>query len=164
MIQTEVWIILAGMFALLTLSAVYLIYVLITSKLFPQTLGFYKIINPNENVTISSIEGSGIIKKIEISVGVNNQSIVTVIADRTRCMVIRLDEKAPRDPKQDSFSDSVNFEINLNKKFRNEFSIFLQNRGECNVQLNGNVNFEIRKPLWLTIKTLFSELVYTYDS
>jgi hypothetical protein len=157
MIQTLDWVIVSGILFLFSLSGVYLIYVLVRSKLFPQTLDFHKEINPNENATISSIEGSGIVKKIKISIAANNQSLVTLITDRTRCMDICLDEKKPCD---DILNKDIGFEINLDKKFGDDFAIFFQNQGGNSIQLDGNIYFEIRKSLSFTLRTLFSELFF----
>ena len=158
MIQIENWMIIAGIFFIFGLSTVYLVYVIVKSKLFPKTLDFHKEINPNEGVTISSIEGSGIIKKIEMSITENNQSIMNMIVDQTSLVEVCFDRTTIQDSKLNSLEKNLNVKINLSKKFEKNFTIFFQNRSENVVHLNGNIAYEIKKPLKTTLRTILSEL------
>ena len=160
MIQIDNWTIITGIVVIFVLSIVYVVYIIVTSKLFPKTIDFYKEINPNEAVAISTIDGLGIIKKIEMSTTENNESFIDMIIDQTSFMVVSFNTKATiQSGNLDPKIKNLNIELNLNKKFRKNFTIFFQNRSETAAYLNGNINFEIKKSLKTTLRTLLSELL-----
>ena len=161
MIQVDDWTLITGLLAVFLLLIIYLIYVRITRKLFPKTLEFQKEIKPNEAITISTIEGSGIIKKIEIKTTENEKSLIDITVDQTSFIIFGLGKKTGNQSGDlDVSEENLSFEINLNKKFERNFTLFFQNNSDKLAQLNGNVGYEIKKPLKITLRTLLSELFH----
>ena len=161
MIQIEDWIVITGILIIFVLSAVYLVYVIIKTKLKPKVLEFQKEIKPNEAITISAIEGSGIIKKIEMKTIKNDKSLITITVDQTSFITFDLSKKtsSPRG-NLDLLEESVSFEINLNKYFKRNVTIFFYNNSDKLSQSNGKIYYEIKKPLKITLRTLLSELFH----
>jgi hypothetical protein len=161
MIQIEDWIVITGILIIFVLSAVYLVYVIIKTKLMPKVLEFQKEIKPNEAITISAIEGSGIIKKIEMKTIKNDKSLITITVDQTSFITFDLSKKtsSPRG-NLDLLEESVSFEINLNKYFKRNVTIFFYNNSDKLSQSNGKIYYEIKKPLKITLRTLLSELFH----
>ena len=161
MIQVDDWTLITGLLAVFLLLIIYLIYVRITRKLFPKTLEFQKEIKPNEAITISTIEGSGIIKKIEIKTTENEKSLIDITVDQTSFIIFGLGKKTGNQSGDlDVSEENLSFEINLNKKFERNFTLFFQNNSDKLAHLNGNVGYEIKKPLKITLRTLLSELFH----
>jgi hypothetical protein len=159
MIQIDDWMIIAGLIAIFLFFIVYLAYFIVTKKLFPELLEFQKEIKPNETITVSTIEGSGIIKKIEMKTTENDKSLIDLIIDQTSSMIFNFDKTiSGRDGTLVELEDILNFEINLNKTFHNNFTISFHNRSDKVAHSNGKIYYEIKKPLRTTLKTILSEL------
>ena len=161
MIQIDDWTVITGLLIIFTLFVVYLVSIIITRKLFPKVLEFQKEIKPNEALTISAIEGSGIIKKIEMNTAANDKSVITLTVDETSFITFALSKKT-RSPAQnlDTSQESLSAEINLNKHFENNVTMFFHNNSDKMALSNGKIYYEIKKPLKITLKTLFSELTH----
>jgi preprotein translocase subunit YajC len=161
MIQIDDWMLIAGLLAVFLVFIIYFVYVRITRKLFPETLEYQKEIKPNEAVTISTIEGSGIIKKIEIKTTENEKSWIDITVDQTSFITFGLGKKpGSQSGGLDVSEESLSFEINLYKKFERNFTLFFHNNSDKLAHLNGNVDYEIKKPLKITLITLLSELFH----
>jgi hypothetical protein len=161
MIQIDDWMIITGILAIFFLSVIFIIYIIITRKLFPNVLEFQKKTESNQTTTISTIEGSGIIKKIEIKTSENNKALIDVIVDETSFAIFSFNKKTSgQDGSFNSLEEILTVEINLDKKFRRNFSIVFHNRSENVAHSNGNIHYEIKKPLKITLKTLFSEVFH----
>ena len=92
MIQIEDWAIIAILFAFFIAGVIYLIYFIVTRKLFSQEMEFQREINPNKAMTILSIEGVGIIKKINMQVTENDNSWIDMIIDGTSYATFAINE------------------------------------------------------------------------
>ena len=77
------WVFVALVSVFFCVGLSYLVYFRVTRKLFSQEKEFRKEINPNEATTILSIEGSGIIKKIQMQITENDNSRIDMIIDGT---------------------------------------------------------------------------------
>ena len=158
MIQIDDWMVITGLIVVFLASIVYLAYFIIKRKLFPEVFEFQKIISPNEDITISSIEGSGIIKKIEMKITQNDKTSINLIVDKNSFIIFDSSEKTSSQAGNlDSLEEVLDFEINLEKKFERNFSIFFHN-GDKLAHSNGKIYCEIRKPLKTTLRTILSEL------
>jgi hypothetical protein len=159
MIQIDDWMIIAGLIAIFLVSAAYLAYFIVSKKLFPEVLEFQKEIKPNEAISVSTIEGSGIIKKIEMKTTEKDKSLIDLIVDQTSSVIFNFDKKiSGHDGNLVELEDILSFEINLNKTFHNNFSITFHNRSDKMAHSNGKIYYEIKKPLGTTLKTILSEL------
>ena len=159
MIQIDDWMVITGLIAIFLASIVYLAYFIITKKLFPKVVEFQEIINPNEGITISSIEGSGIIKKIEMKSTQNDKTSIIMIVDKTSFITFSSSKKTiSQGGNLNALEEILNVEINLEKKFERNFSIFFQNNSDKLSHSNGKIYFEIRKPFKITLRTILSEL------
>jgi hypothetical protein len=159
MIQIDDWMVITGLIAIFLASIVYLAYFIITKKLFPKVVEFQKIINPNEGITISSIEGSGIIKKIEMKSTQNDKTSIIMIVDKISFITFSSSKKTiSQGGNLNALEEILNVEINLEKKFERNFSIFFQNNSDKLSHSNGKIYYEIRKPFKITLRTILSEL------
>jgi hypothetical protein len=155
MIQIEDWAVIAAILVFLGLCIVYLAYFIVTRKLFPKTMEFQKEINPNTAITVLTIEGSGIIKKIKMKVTETDKSLINMIVDQTSYTVFGIGkEPTGLGERQDGL---LTLEVELDKKFDKNFSLFIDNRSDRMLNSNGEINYEIKKPLKITLKTIISE-------
>ncbi len=159
MIQIDDWMVITGLLAIFLASALYLVYFIITKKLFAQVSEFQKVINPNEDMTVSSIEGSGIIKKVEMKTTQNDKASIILIVDKNRFVDLSYSKKTiSQAGNLAALEETLDFEINLEKKFERDFSIFFHNSSDKPVHSKGKVYYEIRKPLKTTLGAILSEL------
>jgi hypothetical protein len=159
MIQIDDWMVIVGILAIFLLSIVYLAIFIITRKLFSEAIEFQNEIKPNENIIISKIEGSGIIKKIEMKTTENDKLMVDIIIDQTSYVIFNFNKKTNSNGGNLAETEEfLSFEINLNKKFTNNFTIFFHNRNDKLAHSTGNIYYEIKKPLKTTLKAIISEL------
>lgn len=150
MIQIDDWTIITAILVIIIVFVISVVYKIKTSKLFPKTLDFHAEINPNEAKTISSIEGSGIIRKVEMNTTDNNQSLITLIVDKTTFVVIDSDSKNTiQGDKSNLFYKNLNVEMNPDKKFDKNFAIFFHNRSKNVTYLKGYITYEIKKSIKL---------------
>lgn len=161
MIQINDWTLIAALLVVFLLAIVYLAYFIVSRKLFPNVLEFQNEIKPNEALIISSIKGSGIIKKIEMKTKENNQALISLTIDKTSYITFGLDKKiSSPNRNMDPIEESLSLEINLNKAFEKNFAVFYNNNSDKSTQTNGKISYEIKKPLKITLKTLLSELFH----
>lgn len=161
MIQVEDWMLIAGLLAVFLFLIIYLIYIRITRKLFPKQIEFENEIQPNKAITIATIEGSGIIKQIEMKTNENDKSLISVTVNQTSFLTFGLNQKNSRLSKNlDSLEESLSFEVNLNKHFERNVTIFFNNNSDKLSHSNGKIYYEIKKPLRVTLRTLLSELYH----
>ena len=159
MIQIDNWMILASAFSFFVICIIYLIYFIISRKLFPETLEFNREINPKESITISKIDGSGIVKKIKLKTTERSGLLMDIIADQTSFINFSIDKNGRLEDKNSELQkETLSVEINLNQKFESNFTIFIQNETDNLSSLNGNVNYEIRKSLKTTLRAILSDL------
>jgi len=159
MIQIDDWMVIAGILAIFLLSMFYLVIFIITRKLFSEAVEFHNEIKPNEDRIISKIDGSGIIKKIEMKITENDKLMVDIIIDQTSYVIFSFIKKTSINSKDlAELEEPLSFEINLNKKFENNFTIFFHNRSDKLASSNGNISYEIKKPLKTTLRAILSEL------
>jgi len=159
MIQISDWMLIAGIIVIFLLSIVYFVYFIIKSKLFPKVVAFQNEIKPNEAITISAIEGSGIIKKLEIKTNENDKSLISITVDQSSLITFSVSKKINNPSGNfDALEESLSLEINLNKKFARNFTLFFHNNSDKLSHTNGKIYYEIRKPLKTTLRTLLSEL------
>jgi hypothetical protein len=122
------------------------VYFRITSKLFPKVIDFQMEINPNKAVTILTIEGSGIIKKIMMQVTENDNSWINMIIDGasyTNFVITKGTEESNSLCKADAL---LKLEAGLDAQFLKNFSILIHNRSKATLNSSGKVFYEIKKP------------------
>lgn len=159
MIQIEDWMIVAALIVLLVLSLIYLLYFKISKKLFPKQLNFQKQIKPNEATTALSIDGSGIVKRINMQITENDNSLVNLTIDQSSYIVLGLAEKTDEPNKRISQNGKLmTIELQVDKKFSKSFSIFIHNRSSLPLNTSGNINYELKAPLKPTLKAIIAEI------
>jgi len=159
MIQIDDWMVIAVILVIFLLFIVYLAIFIITRKLFPKVVEFHSEINPNKAITIFTIEGSGIIKKIEMKTTENDKSMIDIIVDQNSFIIFNFNKKTSSNcGNLAELEELSSFEMNLNKKFNNNFTIFFHNRSDKLAHSNGKIYCEIKKPFGTTLKTILSEL------
>ena len=156
MIQLSEWIGIALALTLLLLSTVYLIYFRISRKLFPQVADFSNEIKSGEGATISKIEGSGIIKMIELKTDGN--CIITITVDNIIHTLLTVGPAPPSKIKIALNEYEFAIREQLNEKFTDNFTIYIQNQGTKLLSNNGKLSYEIKKGLKQTLKALISEI------
>jgi len=159
MIQIQDWIVVAVVLAFFLSCIFYLLYFIISKKLFPETAEFQKEINANDSATVLSLKGSGIIKKIETQITQTDNSSTVLIVDRTAYSTLNLviAEKNQGHVGFDREKNKVlNFEVNLDRPFREDFSVFIENRSTIPINASGRIFCELKKPLGVTLRSLFS--------
>jgi len=155
MVELSEWIAITIALAALLFSICYLIYFKVTKKLFPETAKFCDEIKSGKSGTVYKFEGTGIIKMIELET--DEKCIITVTADGIIHTLLTLGH-APK-PSTINLND-YKFAIReqLNEKFFNNFTIHVQNQGSHVLNIDGKINFEIKKGLKESIKAIFSEI------
>ena len=158
MIQIEDWVIIAILFTFFVADAVYLFYFIVTRKLFSQEKEFQREISPNTAVTIHSIEGAGIIKKIKMQVTENDNSLIDIIVDGTSFSTFSISNSKNTDKEflKEGNQKLLKLEINVNSRFHKQFSLFIHNRSDDSINSTGKIYYEIKKPLKVVLKALYS--------
>ena len=160
MIQIEDWVAIAGILAFFFVCISYLIYFRITRKLFPLVMEFQKEIKPDKAITVLSIEGSGIIKKVEMQVTENDNSWINMIIDGasyTNFVITKEPSSLGKTSYNEPKDKLLKLEAELDTKFHKEFMILIHNRSNESLNSNGKVFYEIKRPLKTVLKTLYSE-------
>jgi hypothetical protein len=149
MIQIDDWVALAIILAFFLLCGCYLVYFIITRKLFPKVIEFQKEISPKNSATILTIEGAGILKKIEMQISENDNSSILVAVDGVGYTTLSI-AKETNSLAKESFDEPsgklLKFEAYLDVKFRKQFSLFIDNRNERSLKTDGKIFYEIKKP------------------
>ena len=158
MIQIEDLVVIAAILAFFLLCVFYLIYFIISKKLFPKVTEFQKEINPNKHMDVLKIKGSGIVKKIEMQVSESNNSLIVMVVDGTAYNTFNMVREANNLGKI-SFSKRkdrlLKLEVNLDKKFHRDFSLFIDNKGDGPLSSAGKIQYEIKEPLSVTLRYVF---------
>ena len=159
MIQIEDWVIIAILLAFFVAGALYLFYFIVTRKLFSQETEFHGEIEPNKPMTILSIEGVGIIKKINIEVTENDNSLIDMIIDGTSYSTFALSnsKNTNKEILNEQNQRLLILEVNLDARFHKYFSLFIHNRSDDSISSNGKIYYEIKKPLKNVLKAIYSE-------
>jgi hypothetical protein len=159
MIQIEDWTIVTALIFLSALLIIYLFYFKLTKKLFPKQVNFHEEIKPHKALTVLSIEGSGIIKRIEMQTTENENSLVNITIDQTSYLVFGLNKKTIGPDKYTNENVKLlTIELQLDKKFTKSFTIFVNNRSSLPLNSNGNIEYELKEPIKPTLKAIASEL------
>lgn len=151
MIQIEDWVAIAVILAFFILSLSYLIYFIITRKLFPKVVEFQKEIDPHKSIDVITIEGQGILKKVEMQISENNNSSIMMIVDRRGYATFGIGESVKPENFIEPKGSQLKFEVNLEVKFYKDFSLFIDNRNESKLNSSGRIFYEIKKPLKYTL-------------
>jgi hypothetical protein len=160
MIEIEDWVLIAIIVAFFFAGACYIFYFIVSRKLFSQEMEFQNEIEPNRIITILSIEGAGIAKKIEMQITENENAIIDMLIDGKSysMFVIKGDTN---NPDKRNFIEQKNrllgLEVNLNAKFQKSLSIIVHNRNESLIIPTGKISYEIKKPLKMVLKAIYSE-------
>ena len=163
MIQVEDWVVYAGILALFFAGIIYLIYFIITKKLFSMEMKFENEISPNKSTTLVSIDGSGIIKKIEmkdtedenlwINMIIDGASYVNFLIARGSDNLVGINPSSQENKK-------IELEVNLDTKFHSNFSLVIHNRSNSDIlDSKGKIFYEIKKPLKTTLKAIYTEII-----
>jgi hypothetical protein len=161
MIQIEDWVIIVIILAFFFASLSYLVYFVLTKKLFPIEKEFQNEINPNKMITLLTIEGSGIIKKIEMQITENNNSFINISIDGTTItnfIITKEPYKKDKTSQNEQKGGLLKLEINLDTEFRKDFSISLENRSDYSLNSTGKIFYEIKRPLKVVLKAVFAEI------
>jgi hypothetical protein len=161
MIQIEDWVIYLGILILFFLGAIYLIYFIISKKLFPMNMEFQNKVNPDKSTTLLSIDGSGIIKKIEMQVTENDNSWISMIIDGASYENFLITKANNSGKTNLSVQENIliNIEVNLDAKFHKNFSLIVQNRSlDKTLDSSGKIFYEIKKPLKVVLKAIYAEI------
>jgi hypothetical protein len=160
MIEIEDWVLIAIIAAFFFAGACYLFYFIVSRKLFSQEMEFRNEIEPNRIITILSIEGAGIAKKIEMQITKNENSTIDMIIDG-KSYSLFVFKGDINNPDKRNFIEQKNgllgLEVNLNAKFQKNFSIIVLNRNESLISPTGKIFYEIKKPLKMVLKAIYSE-------
>jgi phosphoribosylamine-glycine ligase len=154
MIEIADWVVIAFILAAFTIATGYLLYFIITRKLFPKEIEFNTTVNPNETLTVLSIKGQGIIKKIEAKIE-NNNALIDMIIDQTSYATFDVAKETNHPENSLSLQDKLKFEVQLDNHFHKEFSISINNRNNTTLNASGKISYEIKRPLGVTIKSLY---------
>jgi hypothetical protein len=149
MIQIDDWVALAIILAFFILCACYLAYFIITRKLYPKVIEFQKEISPKNSATILTIEGSGILKKLEMQISENDNSSILVTIDGvgyTTLSVAKETSSLSKESLHEPNGKLLKFEAYLDVKFHKQFSLFIDNRNETALKTDGKIFYEIKKP------------------
>jgi hypothetical protein len=149
MIQIEDWVVVAGLSVFLLLCVIYLVYFLKTKKLFPKVIEFQKQINPNTETTILKIDGSGIIKKIEMQVTESENLYTILTVDGKNKTTFRITNGTKNIDKSNYSKQEKRpliLETNLYEKFQKEFSLYINNNSDGLLNSSGKIYYEIKKP------------------
>ena len=160
MIQINDWVFVAIILVFFFVAATYLVYFRVTRKLFSQEIEFQKEISPNQAITILSIEGAGIIKKIKTQITENDNSTLDMIVDGVNYLTFDIARDLNRVDKGNSTerkSKLLVLEVNLDARFHKQFSLFFDNRNDDLINSAGKIFYEIKKPLKAVLKAIFSE-------
>jgi phosphotransferase system HPr-like phosphotransfer protein len=156
MLQIEEWVIVAAIVALLTIAVAYLVYFKVSRKLFPQTKDFDSEIKPGQGETVSSIQGKGIIKMVELNT--NENCIITITIDGTNHTLLTVGPELRVQEPLKLNEDVLAVREQLDEKFIDNFVIHIQNRGAGILHTKGKIHYEIKKDLATAVKTVFTEL------
>jgi hypothetical protein len=138
----------------------YLVYFRVTRKLFPQEMEFHKEINQNDATPVLSIEGTGIVKKIQLQITENGNSQIDTIIDGTNYSTFAITKERNKMGKgnfNEQKDELIELETNLDAKFHKHFSLFVHNRNDNLINSTGKVFYEIKKPLKEVLKAIYSE-------
>jgi hypothetical protein len=148
MIQIPDWVVIATILCFFFVCFCYLVYFIKSKKLFVKMIEFDKEIDPNNSLTILAINGSGIIKKMDIQTSENNNSSIVLTIDQTAYTTFSIvkdvnnSDKARVDEKKERL---LKLEVNFDKKFQKGFSIFIDNRSDVTFNSAGKIIYEIKK-------------------
>jgi|WetSurMetagenome_2_1015567.scaffolds.fasta_scaffold561350_2 hypothetical protein len=149
MIQIDDWVALAIILAFFSCCVCYLVYFVITRKLFPKVKEFQKEISPKNSATILTIEGAGILKKLEMQISENDNSSILVTIDGVGYTTLSIAKETNRLSKErfdEPNGKLFKFEAYLDVKFHKQFSLFIDNRNEMALKTDGKIFYEIKKP------------------
>jgi hypothetical protein len=160
MIQIDDWVVIATILAFFLAALGYLIYFIISRKLFPMVMEFQKEIEPNKATTVLSVDGSGVVKKVEMQVTENDNSWIDIVVDGasyTNFVVTREPNNIGKIRVNDQKDRLLNLEVNLDSKFHKNFLLLIHNRTEGALNSKGKVYYEIKNPLKVTLKVIYKE-------
>jgi len=161
MIQIPNWAIFGTILAIAVLISCYFFYFRISRKLFPQVSEFQETINPNEEATLSTVTGSGIIKRVEVQMSMSKGSVMVLIVDRTSHVTIasgKGKETTQEGSPPETSAEVQRLEINTYRPFSEEFSLFIANSDNKILILSGKISYEIKKSLKESVSALLGEL------
>lgn len=153
MIEIADWVVIAFILAAFALAIGYLLFFIITRKLFPQTSEFNTTVNPSQTQTVLTIKGKGIIKKIQTQIQENNNCLIDMIIDQTSYATFDINKETST-ASPDS-QGKLTFEVQLDSRFHKEFSISILNKSKTPLNATGKISYEVKKPLGVTIKSLY---------
>lgn len=155
MIEIADWVVIAIILAFFVLCVSYLLYFIITRKLFPKVMEFENTVNSNETLTILTIKGQGIIKKIEAQITENNNALIDMIIDQTSYATFDIAKEPNRAETSPNGQDRFKFEVQLDTHFHKEFSLSINNKSSGTLNASGKTYYEIKRPLGVTIRSLY---------
>ena len=119
-------------------------------------------ISPNKSTTLLSIEGSGIVKKIQMQITENENSWISMIIDGAsyaNFLITKGFNSFAKINPSDQENNRIELEVNLDTKFHNNFSLVIHNRSNSGIlDSNGKIFYEIKKPLKTTLKAIYTEI------
>ena len=125
-----------------------------------MVMEFQKEIKPDKAITVLSIEGSGIIKKIAMQITENDNSWINMIIDGasyTNFVITREPNNLGKASCNEPKDKLLKIEAELDTKFHKDFLLLIHNRSNESINSNGKVYYEIKRPLKIVLKTLYAE-------
>jgi hypothetical protein len=156
MVEIADWVIIAIPAIALAVCIIYATYFKISTARFPKTIEFNKQIQPEQTITILSVEGVGSIKKIVAQTSGSDNSLLDLTLDQTSYFILDL----LKNQKNDNISvnqSGLKFNVKLDAWFYKGFSLSIYNRSNGNLTATGKIYYEIKKPAVETIKGLIKE-------
>jgi hypothetical protein len=154
MIQIEDWMILAGLLFVFIIIITYITYFIISKKMFPESANIQGEIDADKATVICEIKGSGIVKMVELQTSQNCLVDITVDGTSHTMLNIGRETEGQKKPHQ----DILKVKEQLNQRFTDNFSIHILNQSSQLLEYKGLLNYEIKKPLTVTLKAAFNEL------
>jgi hypothetical protein len=145
MIQIDDWVALAIILAFFALCICYLGYFVTSRKLHPKMAEFQKEVVPNTSLTLFTIDGPGIIKKIEMQNSENSNLSIVMVIDRMGHTTLSFSKEVDKE-KPNETNGKLKLEVNLDAKFRRDFSLFIDNRNGVPISSTGRIFYETKKP------------------
>ncbi|MGD6850537.1 MAG: hypothetical protein ACQCN6_00580 [Candidatus Bathyarchaeia archaeon] len=154
MIQIEDWMIIAGLLFVFILIIAYLLYFKVSRKLFPEMVKFGKEIEPEKGTVVCEVKGSGIVKTVELETSRN--CLIDITVDGTSHTLLNIGRESEQQHKP--CQDILTVKEQLNQRFTDNFAIHILNQSNHILEYSGLANYEVKKQLAVTVKTVFSEL------
>jgi hypothetical protein len=157
MIEIADWVVIDVLIAVLAALIIYAVYFKISTTRFPKTIEFNRQVEPNQNVTILTVEGIGVIRKISAQTTERNSALIDLTLDQSSYFVLDVPKEANNGKSSSNGQAKLKFDVKLDACFYKGFSLAIYNRGNDALDAKGKIDYEIKKSTTVTIKGLYKE-------